>query len=152
TGGWTGVVVYTIFGLATLLSPLADLSSSPGEEGLDLFVLAAACAGVANGLVLLVTPGPPVGPFSDVVGSARAWNGLLFLVGGSGVLVTRLRSQGPRLRFWRGLTQAALGVAFLTWLLSSAIPALVWTGILFYGGVAGLLLFGPWLGKHVQRL
>ena len=151
TSSWTGVAVYTVFGVALLLSPLADRGTSPGEEGVDLFVLAAAVAGLANGLLLLLTPGPAIGPFADLPVSPRVWNAVPFIVGGAGVLLTRLRP-GRSSPFWRRLPQVVLGLAFLGWMVNSSIPQRVWTGILLYGGVAGLLLLGPWLGKHVHYI
>jgi signal transduction histidine kinase len=147
-GGWTGVAVYTVFGLATLMSPLFDWSSSPGEDGIDLFVLAAAAAGIVNGLVLLLIPAPNVVTVADLFWSGRSWSGLLFLVGGSVVCVTRLQRRTVPLR--RGLPQAVLGVAFLVWMLYSSIPQRLWTGILFYAGVGTLLLFGSRLRRHVR--
>src|SRR4051812_5755527 len=109
TAGWTGIVVYTIFGVATLLSPLADRSSAPGEEGIDLFVLVAAVAGFGNGLVLLLTLGTTLGPFAALAWSPRIWTAVPFLLGGGGVLITRLR--GSTSPFWRGLWQMLLGIA-----------------------------------------
>lgn len=150
TGGWTGVAVYTVFGLATLLSPAFDQTSDPREEGIDLFVLAAAAAGIANGVVLLLTPGPLMGPFADLGDSGRSWIGPLFLLGGLGVLVTRL--QGQQSRFWRALPQIVLGLTFLGWLFGSSIPQRIWTGTLFYGGVSCLLLIGPWLRRRLHQL
>jgi signal transduction histidine kinase len=150
TGGWTGVAAYSVFGVAMLLSPLTDRSSAPDEEGVDLFVLAAAVAGIANGIALLLAPGSSLWPFAVLPGSPRAWNAVPFLLGGIGVLVTRLQSRPPGL--WRGLSQPLLGIAFLTWMINSSIPQRLWTGFLFNGGVAVLLLLGPWLSKHLHYL
>ena len=80
-GGLTGVVTYTVFGLVTLLSPLVDQSSSPGEEGVDRFVLAAAVTAVANGIVLLIFPGPSAGSLYSLMGLPISPYAVLFLVG-----------------------------------------------------------------------
>ena len=150
SGGWTGVVVYSVFGLAMLLSPLLDQSSNPDEESIDLFVLVAALAAVVNGLVLLVIPGPRSSPIYDAVHWPISPFSTLFLLGGIGVLVTRLGAPGPP--FARNVTQVVLGVAFLTWLLGSSIPNRIWTGILFYGGIGTVLLLGSRIGRGMRRV
>lgn len=150
SGGATGVVVYTVFGLATLLSPLVDQSSTPGEDGVDLFVLAAALAAVGNGLVLLFGPGSTVNPIYDAFSLPISPYALLFLLGGGGVLVSRLWQRTSRLG--RSVTQVILGVAFLAFLLASALPNRIWTGLLFYGGVGTLLIVGPWLSRYARRV
>jgi len=150
TGGWTGVAIYSIMATATLLSPLCDVSSAPDEEGIDLFVLTAALASVANGTLLLTLSAGGLGVFYDPLRSTIGWHGALFLVGGLSVLVTRLRPSVSRLA--RIVAQLTLGCAFLAWLLGSSIPNRIWTGILLYGGVGTMLVLGPPLTRRIAKL
>ncbi|MFT3968565.1 MAG: hypothetical protein QM690_22080, partial [Sphingobium sp.] len=45
---------------------------------------------IANGIVLLLTPAPSQGPLAALTGSTRVWNAVPFVLGGGGVLATRL--------------------------------------------------------------
>ncbi|MCC7367402.1 MAG: GAF domain-containing protein [Chloroflexi bacterium] len=150
TGGWTGVVVYSTFALATLLSAWCDPSSSPREDSIDLFVLTAAVAAALNGILLLTVSVGSFGAFYDPLRATVGWHGVAFLLGGVGVLATRLRV--TRQRAARVAAQLGLGAAYLAWMLGSSLPNRIWTGILLYGGTGALLVLGPRLARHANRI
>lgn len=150
TGGWTGVVVYGVFGLATILSIGQDQSGSPDEQGLDLFVLTAALAAIGNGAVLALAPSLSMGPIYDPVRAALPSYSTLFLAGGITVLLAKLVPHTPG---WvRSAARILLAVAFMVWCFGSARPLRIWTGILFYGGVGMVLVFGPVLAPRLRHL
>ncbi|MGE3908488.1 MAG: ATP-binding protein [Chloroflexota bacterium] len=150
TGGWTGVAVYSVFLLATILSLFCDTGSTPGEQNVDLFVVTAAVAAILNGCVLFGLSVTGTGVFYDPLRSSLVWHSALFLLGGVSVLAARLWIQASRLT--RSVTQLILGLAFLAWLTASAAPNWIWTGMLFYGGIGIVLILGPRLARWAGRL
>jgi HAMP domain-containing protein len=150
TGDWTGAAIYAVLAVATCLSPLCDVDSDPPKESIDLFVLTAAVASLANGLLLLTLTAGGVGVFYDPLFPTIGWHGALFLTGGLGVLVTRLRP--GILRPAKIVAQLMLGFAFLAWVIGSSIPNRIWTDILLNGSIGTMLVLGPPLARRIARL
>ncbi len=149
TGGWTGVAAFGLFGLAVLVSPVFDPSGHTDRFSLDLFVVTASLVAIANGLILLL-PVLAAGSMFDPARTGLSTYSLLFLAGGVSVLLARV---WPRpMPLFRVLTQTLLGAAYLAWFVGSALPLRVWTGIILYAGVGGLLVSGPWLARWTPRI
>jgi signal transduction histidine kinase/HAMP domain-containing protein len=150
SGAWTGVAIYATFGAATLLSPLFDQSSAPGDESIDLFVLTAAVAAVAIGIVLMPMAGPALDTSPGLIQTVFSSYATLFAIGGLSALIARLWSRPSGLA--RGVTQIVLGVAYLGWFAWNALPNRSWSGMLAYGGTGALLLLGPHIARYVRHV
>ena len=137
-GAWLGATGYAVFGLGNVL--VATPHHGPAERRAprgDLASLLVATASLLSGLIVLLWPAQLVSPVFDPVRSLLPMYAAGHLVGGAGVLVAQLRPGTSRPLVW-----AAHGVLALTLIVFvvPSLPARAWSGILYAGLAAGLLV------------
>ncbi|MCC6173894.1 MAG: GAF domain-containing protein [Chloroflexi bacterium] len=146
TGSWTGVVVYSVLSAVTIVVPL--LRSAAGAS-IGLFEVVMALSAIGSGVLLMAIPdrlaspllAPPL-PYLSAYGAG-------FVLTGSALLAGLLAPR--RMAVIAPIAQVALGLVYLGWVASGALPQRIWTGLLYYGGYGTLLILLPVMGPRLRR-
>ena len=148
-GGWTGLTVYSVLAIGTLLAPLfSPPADRPATTG-DLFAVVVGISAVMNGCIMLLAPDQYRSSIFDPVRPYLLLYGLGFLVGGIGVVWTQLRQQSRPALLWG--SHLLLGVALSAFGPPIAFPNRAFTTIAYYNGFGLLIALLPALRPRLRR-
>lgn len=148
-GGWTGLTVYAILAIGTVLAPIfSPPLDRPATTG-DLFAVLVGISAVVNGSIMLLAPWQYQSSIFDPVRPYLPLYGAGFLLGGLGVAWSHLRPGTPTVLFWG--THLVLGVSLSTFGPPVAFPNRAFTSIAYYNGFGILITFLPWLRPRLRR-
>ncbi|HEY9420877.1 MAG TPA: hypothetical protein VIW92_05665, partial [Thermoanaerobaculia bacterium] len=149
--GMTGVFIYAVLGLGTLIAGLLP-RDSPGRPaaGGDLFALLMGLAAVGMGSLIVGFPGlfrsPMYGPHQDLLPLV----GLALLLTGPFLAWAQLAHSPGRRAAWT--VQILAGASFIGFGSVVSLPGRVWTGVALYYGGGLLIIFLPWVRRWLAAL
>ncbi|MFY9822282.1 MAG: sensor histidine kinase [Thermoanaerobaculia bacterium] len=149
-GARTGMVTYSIAGLATIFAGVRP-SRHQGSEGEgDLFGLVIGLVATVTGFSMTALPklfqGAFYGPYQ---GSLRVL-GLAMLLGGPLLAWSQFVPRLGRRQLWA--IHVFAGTAFFTFGVLIALPGRLWTGIAMYCGGGIMVAILPWLRRRLAAL
>jgi signal transduction histidine kinase/CheY-like chemotaxis protein/HAMP domain-containing protein len=143
--GWTGVAVYSVLGLGTLVAASAPMTGSAAWGRGDLLSLVVATAGLLIGLLMLLAPGQFGATTYDSIRSALAWYGTVFIVISIGLMAVEIL---PGLNQTIGRVAHVLaGAMLLVYMAKVAWPTP--TGVAFYSSFGLAIAVQPWLASRL---
>jgi signal transduction histidine kinase len=148
-GGWTGLTVYSILGISTILAPLfCPPADRPATTG-DYFAVVVGVSAVFNGSLMLLLPDQYRSTIFDPVRPYLLYYGLGFFVGGIGVIWSHLRPQTPAAVSWG--FHLLLASALSLFGPPVAWPNRAFTTIAYYNGFGVVIGLLPWLRPRLRR-
>jgi signal transduction histidine kinase len=150
-GGLTGVVIYSVLGLGTLIAGLLPRDRSGGPlAGGDLFALLMSLSAVAMGFLIVVFPAvfrsPLYGPHQGLLPLI----GLTLLLAGPLLAWVQLAPSSAGWASWP--IHVLAGAAYLGIGSAVSLPGRVWTGVVLYFGGGLLIAFLPWVRRWLAAL
>lgn len=148
-GGWTGLTVYSILAIGTVIAPfLSPPTDRPVIVG-DLLAAVVGVSAIVNGSIMLLLPEQYGSPIFNPIRPYLPLYGLGFLLGGLGVVWTQVSTTAPRHLMWGahlllGLSLSAFGPP-VAW------PNRAFTTIAYYNGFGLVIGLLPWLRPRLRR-
>jgi signal transduction histidine kinase len=149
-GGWAGLAVHSVLGLAMVSAAFIGKPGLPDNSQRGLLEVAAGLAAALVGASMFALPDQLRATSFDRVREALPWYAAAFLGSGVLLLASQIRTGTPHwLSVVGPLPTAATNLAYLA---AVALPARSWAGMLIYGSVGAGLLVIPLIGPRLRLL
>ena len=145
-GAVTGVVVYFILGLGTIVAGLRPR----GSRGGDLFGFLMGLLAILIGILIITSPQLFQGAFYGPYRLYLPVLGLALLLTGPFLVYAQLAHGLRRWQLW--LAHAAAGAAFIALGLLISLPGQTWTGVALYVGGGTVIALLPWVRDWLSAL